>query len=128
MNSESHGGGHVKRFTGEGTDAAEQYRRWKKWSRAYLTTQGARGTPDTAYGPLLYTLLDGVALTAVDAVDLDDLEVSGGQHLLFSILDERFPEKTSTDRIGEMLDAVFHLKVERGERTAVYVGRAKEIF
>ena len=55
----------VKRFFGEGLSAVEDYRRWRKWARAYLKTQAARGTTPDDFGSILYTLLDGQALLAV---------------------------------------------------------------
>eukprot|EP00974_Lingulodinium_polyedra_P033690 3239725-Lingulodinium_polyedra.AAC.1 len=48
----------IRRFAGTGEKAAEEYKKWRKWSRAYLVTQRARGVPDAAFGSLLYTLLD----------------------------------------------------------------------
>ena len=35
--------------------------------------------PEEALGSLLYTLLDGVALRAFDAISMDDIEAAGGQ-------------------------------------------------
>ena len=32
------------------------------------------------------------------------------------------------DKIGESLDDVFRLKVDKGERTAAYTGRCQELF
>ena len=118
----------VKRFSGEGLSAVEDYRRWKKWARAYLKTQSARGTAPGAFGSILYTLLDGQALLAVDGVDPDDLEQDGGEHLIFDKLDDRYPEQATQDKIGEVLDNVFTLRVDRGESTAAFVGRARAAF
>ena len=112
----------VKRFSGDGADPQKEYKRWKRWSRAYLTVQRAKGTPEAAMGSLLFTLLDGSALRAFDATNMDDLEVEGGQDVVYQVLDDRYPEESSHDRLGEILDAIFDLKVERGESTAVYTG------
>ena len=46
-----------------------------------------------------------------------------GADRLFSCLDERFPDLETHDKIGESLDDVFRLKVDKGERTAAYTGR-----
>ena len=118
----------VKRFSGDGADPQKEYKRWKRWSRAYLTVQRAKGTPETAMGSLLFTLLDGSALRAFDATNMDDLEVDGGQDVIYQVLDDRYPEESSHDRLGEILDAIFDLKVERGESTAVYTGKARAAF
>eukprot|EP00969_Alexandrium_andersonii_P365854 15467156-Alexandrium_andersonii.AAC.1 len=64
MEGREHGQTAVRRFAGTGEKAAEDYKKWKKWSRAYLVTQRARGVPDDAFGSILYTLLDGPALLA----------------------------------------------------------------
>ena len=118
----------VKRFSGDGGDPQKEYKRWKRWSRAYLTVQRAKGTPEAAMGSLLFTLLDGSALRAFDATNMDDLEVEGGQEVVYQVLDDRYPEESSHDRLGEILDGIFDLKVERGESTAVYTGKARAAF
>ena len=118
----------VKRFSGEGADPQKEYKRWKRWSRAYLTVQKAKGTPDAALGSLLFTLLDGAALRAFDSTNMDDLEVDGGQDVVYQVLDDRYPEESTHDRLGEILDAIFDLRVERGESTAVYTGKARAAF
>ena len=120
--------GLVKRFSGDGADPQKEYKRWKRWSRAYLTVQKAKGTPDEALGSLLFTLLDGAALRAFDSTNMDDLEVEGGQDVVYQVLDDRYPEESTHDRLGEILDAIFDLKVERGESTAVYTGKARAAF
>lgn len=64
----------VKRFSGDGTDPETDYRRWKRWSRAYLSVQKARGIAEETHGSLLYTLLDGAALATFDSVAMDDID------------------------------------------------------
>ena len=118
----------VKRCSGDGADPQKEYKRWKRWSRAYLTVQRAKGTPEEAMGSLLFTLLDGSALRAFDSTNMDDLEVAGGQDVVYQVLDDRYPEESTHDRLGEILDAIFDLRVERGESTAVYTGKARAAF
>lgn len=105
----------VKRFSGEGACPQKDYKQWKRWSRAYLTVQKARGVNETALGSLLYTLLDGAALRAFESHSMDELEEPGGQDIIYQVLDERFPEESSQDRIGEVLDNIFDLKIEKNE-------------
>ena len=50
-----------------------------------------------------------------------------GADRLFSCLDERFPDLETHDKIGESLDDVFRLRVDKGERTAAYTGRCREL-
>ena len=64
MNTDNGSGGAIRRFAGSGADAYRDYRSWKKWARAYLIVQRAKGTPATALGPMLFTLLDDVAARA----------------------------------------------------------------
>jgi len=59
---------------------------------------------------------------------MDDLEQAGGEQGIYSILDGRFPEDEAHDKVGEVLDRVFDLKVQKGENTASFTGRAREIF
>lgn len=128
MATESSREGYVRRFSGESQDAQREYRRWKRWSRAHLNVQKAKGVPEEALGSLLFTLLDGAALRAFDSVPMDRIEAVGGQQVVYEVLDDRFPEEAGHDRIGEVLDNVFDLKVERGETTAVFTGKVKSAF
>ena len=84
--------------------------------------------PEEALGSLLFTLLGGAALRAFDSVPMDRIEAVGGQQVVYEVLDDRFPEEASHDRIGEVLDNVFDLTVERGETTAVFTGKVKSAF
>ena len=85
-------GGAVKRFAGDGEKSQDEYRRWKKWSRAWLATQRAKGIPAEAMGNLMYTLLDGTAQRALDGVDNAEWEVDAGEEVIYDVLDGRFPE------------------------------------
>ena len=93
-----------------------------------MKTQRARGTPDEACGSIIFCLLDGTAENALEGLDIDDLDVDGGEDLIFDILDGCFPVPEAQDKIGEALDDVFRLRVERNEKTAVYTGRCSEVF
>ena len=118
----------IRRFNGDGQDPQKDYKLWKRWSRAYLAVQRAKGTDENVFGAMLFTMLDGTALRAFDAVNMDDLEQSGGQDLVYQVLDERFPEEAVHDRLGEVLDKIFDLKVEKGESTSGYTGKARAAF
>ena len=59
---------------------------------------------------------------------MDRLETAGGEEVIYAILDERFPEDAAHDKIGEAMDRIFELKVDKGESTAYYVGKAREAF
>ena len=76
----------------------------------------------------LFCLLDGPAELALEGLNIEELCVAIGADRLFSCLDERFPDLETHDKIGESLDDVFRLKVDKGERTAAYTGRCRELF
>ena len=73
-------------------------------------------------------LLDGPAELALEGLNIEELCVVNGADRLFSRLDERFLDLETHDKIGESLDNVFRLKVDKGERTAAYTGRCRELF
>ncbi|CAE8638132.1 unnamed protein product [Polarella glacialis] len=118
----------VKRFTGEGLQPSKDYQRWKRWSRAHLKVQKAKGTDPEAFGSILYCLLDGSALKTFDKLDPDTWEIEGGELVIYEALDSRFPEDEAQDRIGEALDLVFDLGIQKGESTAIFTGRVREAF
>ena len=106
--------GATKRFDGAGEDASRRYWKWRKWAKAYLTLLEAKGTPKEAHGSALFCLLDGPAELALQGLNIEDLCVVNGADRLFSCLDERFPDLETHDKIGESLDDVFRLKVDKG--------------
>ncbi|CAK9106407.1 unnamed protein product, partial [Durusdinium trenchii] len=120
--------GLTKRFDGESNTASKDYERWKRWCRAYLVVQKAKGIPAEAHGSLVFALLDGTALRALDTIAMDRIEVAGGEDVIFQVLDERFPAEASHDRLGKVLDQIFDLKVDKGESTAIYTGKARAAF
>lgn len=120
--------GLTKRFDGDSTNPSKDYECWRRWSRAYLTAQKAKGIPTEAHGSLLFALLGGTALRALDSIPMDRIEQEGGEEVIFQVLDERFPAEATHDRLGKVLDQIFDLKVEKGENTAVYTGKARAAF
>ena len=118
----------IRRFSGDGSEPQKDYKLWKRWSRAFLAVQRAKGTDDSVFGAMLFTMLDGTALRAFDAINMDELEQTGGQDLIYQVLDDRFPEEATHDRLGEVLDRVFDLKVDKGESTSGYTGKARAAF
>ena len=120
--------GATKRFDGAGEDATRRYWKWRTWAKAYLTLLKAKGTPKEAHGSALFCLLDGPAELAFEGLNIEELCVVNGADRLFSCLDERFPDLETHDKIGESLDDVFRLKVDKGERTAAFTGRCRELF
>ena len=73
-------------------------------------------------------MLSSVFWLALDGIRIEDLYVSNGADRVFACLDERFPDLDTHDKIGESLDNVFRLRVDKGERTAAYTSRCRELF
>ena len=64
----------------------------------------------------------------------EDLELpnqlgkNGGATILLEALAERYPEKENADKIGEALQGVFGLSIDKNENTVAYTGRARTAF
>ena len=82
--------GAVRRFNGETTDPRE-YKRWEKWARSHLRRKAGTLTPEQ-WGPEIFCILDGLALTLVDHLELDDYSAPGGEELIFHALSARYPD------------------------------------
>ena len=125
----AHDGGNsgaYRRFSGGGPGAANNYKSWKKWAAAKTLVDVSKGTKPEAIGPLLFTLLEGQAADAVEHIPLDELNVEDGEKVLMKALDERYPEKEAADKIGEVLQGIFGLGIDKTETTTQYTGRAKQ--
>ena len=72
--------------------------------------------------------MDGPAELALEGLNIEELCVVNGADRLFSCLDEGFPDLETHDKIGESLDDVVSLKVDKVERTVAYTGRCRELF
>ena len=91
-------------------------------------TPRGQGHSRGGHGGALFCLLDGPAALPLEGLNIEELCVVNGADRLFSCLDERFPDLETHVKIGESLDDVFRLKVDKGERTAAYTGRCREPF
>lgn len=49
------------------------------------------------------------------------------EEVIYEVLDQRYLEEEAYDRIGEVMDTVFGLKVDRGEMTANFTGKVLSI-
>ncbi len=117
-----------KRFSGRGNSASADYKVWKRWMQAKISLETRRGLPKEAVGPMVYTLLDDDAERAVEHLEIADLEVVDGEALIFTALDERFPDREASDRVGDALESVFGSVIERGESSQAFTGRARTLF
>eukprot|EP00435_Cladocopium_sp_Y103_P025542 s52_g6.t1 len=112
-------------FSGESEDTKE-YRRWKVWVQNKLLTLDK--LPSSAKGAYIYTLLSGKALECVEHLDPKDYQIEKGEDVLWSLLDQRFPQKDKTDELGDALGKVFQLRSNDGESLKSWIARATEVF
>eukprot|EP00974_Lingulodinium_polyedra_P089418 8670859-Lingulodinium_polyedra.AAC.1 len=76
-----------------------------------MAVELAKGTPRTALGPLLFTLLDGIAAECLEFLEIEELEGDDGADRLLEALGERFPDREASDRVGDALELCFGLRV-----------------
>ena len=115
-----------KRFSGEDDDAGKQLRKFKAWAQAKMAT--LKDFAASQQGPWIYTLLDGKALESVEHLTLEDLQKEGGAAQVWTLLQERFPEKESEDQMGEALGECFGLCAKEGESMQQWAARVHEVF
>ena len=96
----SESSGSVRYFSGDAEDGKE-YKRWKTWVQNKLLTLDK--LPESSRGAYIYTLLSGKALEAVEHLDADAYQKTGGDAVLWGLLDSRFPQKEKVDELGELL-------------------------
>ena len=119
-------GGHgLKYFSGDDCDHRE-YARWKQWVKNKMAVMDK--LPKEARGSFVWTLLQGRALEIVEHLQEADYQKEGGDHVLFDLLDLRWPQKERTDEIGEHVSEVFLLKATEGETIRTWCARARECF
>ena len=51
--------------------------------------------------PFVYSMLDGDALTAVEHLEFLEFAIEGGENVIFTILEARYPDKDPIDRAGK---------------------------
>ena len=118
-------GGPMRTFSGENEDAQE-YKRWKVWVQNKLLTLDK--LPAAAKGAYIYTLLQGKALECIEHLEATDYQKEDGDKVIWTLLDQRFPQKDKTDEMGESLGKIFTLKAQEGESLKTWIARAIEVF
>ena len=81
-----------------------------------------------ARGPFVYTLLTGKALECVEHVPPEDYQKADGDEVLWKLLETRFPQKDSTDELGEMMTQVFSMRSQDGETLKSWVAKTSDLF
>ena len=116
----------LRTFTGDSEDAKE-YRRWRTWVTNKILTLGDK-VSDNAKGAYVYTLLAGKALKRVEHLQPSTYQKTGGEKVIFELLDQRLPQKDQSDEMSEVLTEVFQLRAHDGETLKAWVSRATEVF
>ena len=88
------------------------WRSGKLWAQAKIATKDLTSKQK---GPWVFTLLDGLALEAVEHLTIEQLTEYGGDSHSWSALEERFPDKLKHDHLAECLQEVFQLAAKEGE-------------
>ena len=125
MSTGSDGAGGIRYFSGEAEDHRE-YRRWKLWLLNKFQTLDK--LPKEARGSYLFTCLTGKALETVEHLEPTEYQKEGGETVLLSLLDNRFPQRDETDELAEVLNEVFSLRARDGESLRNWISRATELF
>ena len=69
----------------------------------------------------MYSMLDGDALTAVEHLEFPEFAIEGGENVILTILEARYPDKDPIDRAGKALFDVFEVSAREGEPRGVVV-------
>lgn len=123
--SRDSGSAQRKRFSGESLDGKE-FRKRRLWAEAKMAA--SRDINAKQRGPFVYTLLDGLALEAVEHLSLEDLSKENGDSMIWSVLERRFPDKQKHDWMAECLREVFQMAVKDGESMVSWTARVQEVF
>ena len=115
----------LKYFSGDDADYKE-YRRWKTWVQNKMMVM--EKLSKSARGAFVWTLLQGRALETVEHLKPDEYQVEGGDSVIFTLLDQRWPEKDRNDEMGEIIAEVFSLKGKDGESLRQWAARSREVF
>ena len=125
MASSSDGYGGQRRFSGDTLDPKE-YRRWRLWALAKMAA--TKDLQPTQRGPFVFCLLDGLDLETTEHLTLDKLREENGDKHIWSLLDERFPDKLAHDHMAECLKEVFELHAQDNEGIVAWCARVQEAF
>ena len=125
MASTTEGMGPFKFFSGESEDTQE-FKRFRTWCKNKMLTMDK--LTKEARGPFVYTLLTGKALECVEHVPPEDYQKADGDEVLWKLLETRFPQKDSTDELGEMMTQVFSMRSQDGETLKSWVARTSDLF
>ena len=117
--------GQFKRFSGEALDGKE-LRKWKLWCQAKMASP--KDLDKKQRGPWVFMLLDGLALETVEHMTIEQLTADDGDEKIWTLLEERFPDKLKHDHLAECLREVFALHAKEGESMAEWTSRVQESF
>ena len=117
--------GGFKRFSGAAAYGRD-LKRWKTWCLSKMMTMTT--LTEEARGPFAYSMLDGDALLAVEHLEFPEFAIEGGENVIFTILEARYPDKDPIDRACKALLDVFEVSAREGERLGEWSARADSVF
>ena len=82
--------GGFKRFSGAGASGRD-LKRCKTWCLSKMITVST--LRKEARGPFVYSMLDGDALTAMEHLEFPEFAMEGGENVIFTILEARYPTR-----------------------------------
>lgn len=122
--SSANDAGFQRVFSGDSEDGRE-YRRWKQWCLNKMLTMDKLA--EASRGAYIMTLLTGKALETCEHLEPEEYQKSGGDKLIWQLLDTRFPKQEVVDELAETLAEVFHLQAKDGETMKQWSARASEL-
>ena len=87
--------GGFKRFSGAAANGRD-LKRWKSWCLPKMMTMTT--LTKEARGPFAYSMLDGDALLTVEHLQFRKFAIEGGENVIFTIQEARYPDKDPIDR------------------------------
>ena len=83
MSENGHGGASQKRSSGDDNNGAADHKVWQRLARAALVVKKSGGMNPDPLCAWLWTMLDGQAALALEAFEIKDLTVDGGEVAVF---------------------------------------------
>ena len=78
-----------------------------------------------ARGPFVYSMLDG---DAVEHLEFPEFAIEGGENVIFTFLEARYPDEDPIDRASKALFGVFEVSAREGERLGEWSAWADSVF
>ena len=78
-------------------DASESYATFRKWVKTHMFLKEMK---PAMKGAFLFNQLDGVAYNACEHLEFEEYAKEGGDVLIWTLLDKRYPARTQEDKMS----------------------------